>query len=66
MNCRWFQLVPTKGFMKCYNGLYVADLTTCWDAIVRGVKSDLITTESDVEDVASEYGFDVVWCGDEE
>lgn len=52
--------------MESHDGDYISLMYNCWDSIVLGVRSGLLSTESDVEDVASEHGFDVFWWGDKE
>ena len=66
MNMRWFYLVPREELMESKDGEQLGDIVSCMGSLHSLIEVGLISTEDDIEAEAYEFGFDVVWWGDEE
>lgn len=65
MYMRWFHLVPREELMESKDGEWLGDIVSCMGTIHLLILDGLISTEDDIEAEAYEFGFDVVWWGDE-
>jgi len=62
MKCRFFQLKPKEHLR---DGDWSYEYIGCIERIFELASMGSISTEDDVEDVAEEYGFDLIWLDEE-